>query len=266
MRLLAATAALTFLLAVPEYASAQMMMRDTVHSEPSGERQRSTHRWRLRTDNPRRFMGQLYMTPLYLMAYMSVSRGTEALAGVSFGWDVDGFEPYPHRVSRTVDTDGDGEGDWEPDPTFRWGYVGFGANDDASRAQIAVVNLTPFLTDISLFVLSDLLLQYAVDPRGEAAPFLLFGGMVTPLVNFIAGISCMDDGCDLVDFAEAGNIPHSVAVMFGYLMAATAIWRVVHQFQRVFMERVPREPRRRAVAVSPFAGEGSAGLAVAATF
>ncbi|MFH1047943.1 MAG: hypothetical protein V1738_06600 [Patescibacteria group bacterium] len=255
---------LTVLASVPNFAQAQGMHERQVREA----RDTGAHvtRMRFRPNQQRRFMGQVFMAPMYFFAFVSIHEGSHSLAALSYGMEVDRFEPYPHRVTLSEDADDYGFRSLASQHSFVWGYTHVRAGDeDPSRAQLAMVSITPYLTDIALFTTSDLLLQYVVDPLSDGAPFLLVGGMIAPLIDFVTGMSCFHEGCDIRTFSEQVGMPQSVVSLLGYVVAVTAFWRVVHQFRRVFMERRPTMPRH-AVSVAPFAGHERVGIGVAAIF
>ncbi|MFH1046889.1 MAG: hypothetical protein V1738_01180 [Patescibacteria group bacterium] len=233
----------------------------------------STARMRLRPNQQTRLLLQLFMAPVYFMAYSSVHEGSHALAGISFGHEVSRFEPYPHRVRLDVDTDGDGLGDAET-VNFMFGFIEFEESTrEPSQAMIAVTMLAPSLTDFVLFSTADLLLQYVVDPHSAGAPFLLFGGMVAPLVDFFTNMTCLSDRCDLSKFAESSGVPQGVVRLVGFSLAFVAAWRIMHQFRRVFMDVVPRtdedsRPRQsnRSISFAPLLGEDVVGVGASAIF
>lgn len=215
---------------------------------------------RMRSNQQRRLLGQLFMAPLYFMGYIVVHEGSHALAAQSFGWGIERFEPYPHTVIRP-----DGERD------FLFGCVRYrNTPDDVSRSQLALVSVAPYITDTVLFTTADLLLSYAVDPHSAVAPFLFVGGMVTPLVNFVTGLNCMDEHCDISRFSEWSGIPRGAVMMIGYSMAFVALWRCIRQFRRIFMEprtepHAARERNRYRVSAAPLLG-GVGGVGLSGTF
>ncbi|MBU0625536.1 hypothetical protein KKF05_04300 [Patescibacteria group bacterium] len=209
--------------------------------------------------------GQLILAPAYFMAYITVHEGSHALAALILGCEIVGFEPYPHTVEYR-----NAEGEIVSD--FIMGYTWY--NRPASEPWMAAhISIAPYLTDILIFVNCDLLLQYVVDPHSDGAPFLLAGGMITPLVNFVAGLNCMGDNCDLTNFSTVTGVPRGVIMIVGYALAFTALWRCLHQFRRIFLEpravrdrRREQENRGRAISISPLGGDELIGVGVSGVF
>lgn len=266
MRLVSFLLCLMVLGAVPNYAQAQGI-REDFDSMNEEERDASSVRYRFRGEQQERFLAQLFMVPVYYLGYTAVHEGGHALAALSYGLEVDRFEPYPHRVALADDEDDYGcRSSVNSRYEFTWGYTGIRFGDEQpSQGQLAMVSITPYLTDIVLFTTSDLLLQYVVDPTSIGAPFLLVGGMITPLVDFTVGMSCFHEGCDMHNFSEQAGISQAVVGVVGFMMVSIAIWRVIHQFRRVFMERRPNESQR-VVSVMPIADRERLGLSLSAIF
>ncbi len=256
--------AMLLVVAVPDVAHAQVIRERFVEDDAEGGP--NLPRMRFRADQQRRFMGQVMMAPVYFLTHVTVHEGGHALAALSYGLEVDRFEPYPHRVSVAEDTNDYGCRSVANRHDFVWGYMHIRFNDEEpSRAQLAMISITPYLIDLVLFTTSDLLLQYVVDPTSAGAPFLLVGGMIAPFVDFAVGMSCFHEGCDISNFSEQSGIPQSVVGLVGYMMVATAFWRIIHQFRRVFMEQRSAESSR-AISVTPVANRDSVGVGVAAMF
>lgn len=227
---------------------------------------------RLRPNQGWTIAGQLILAPAYFMAYITVHEGSHALAVLILGGEVVGFEPYPHTVEYRND-----EGELVSNFFIGYTWYRYPASEPWMSAHISIA---PYLTDILIFVSCDLLLQYVIDPHSGGAPFLLAGGMITPLVNFVAGLNCMGDDCDLTNFSTVTGIPRGVIMMVGYALAFTALWRCLHQFRRIFLEpRSARERRltadhssprrnrhRRAVSVSPLLGGELTGVGISGIF
>ncbi len=221
----------------------------------------------LREGQQQRILGQLFIAPIYFMGYITVHEGSHALWGMAFGLEIERFQPYPHYEMRDIDDDEDGYVDRQ-ERVFYWGSVRYeNIPDDFSRVRGALINIAPYLTDVIWFGAADLLLQYVVDPHSFVAPFLLVGGMVTPLVNFITGLNCMNQTCDMSRFSEHSGLPRGAVMMIGYSLAAIAVWRIMHHFRRIFMEIRPRSINRDlALSVAPITDSEQFGLDVSGSF
>jgi hypothetical protein len=221
---------------------------------------------RLRPNQQQRLLGQLFMAPVYFFTQITVHEGSHALMAEAMGYNVIDFRPYPHiaTFSRTITNDS-GERVRVTESELVFGSMAYvspsGVYDDTRRSLISIA---PSLMDILLFTTADLLLTYVVDPHSAGAPFMLFGLMVTPLVDFVTGMNCTSPACDISRFTDRSGIPRGATMMVGYTMIFVAVWRCLHHFRRLFMERRPeRESRRRiGIIVSPAFNENSTGGAV----
>jgi hypothetical protein len=249
-------------LAIPAYSQ-----ETTEENEETTEVGVTTTDLRLRPNQGWIIAGQLILAPAYFLAYITVHEGSHAIATLILGWEVDRFEPYPHEVEYR-----DSNGDMVSD--FFFGYTWFTQRTDEPWVPTHI-RIAPFLTDILLFVNCDLLLQYVVDPHSDGAPFLLVGGMIAPLVDFVGGLNCMNNHCDLSEFSTATGVPRGVLMIIGYSLALTAFWRCLHQFRRIFLEpRLVQERRRErehqqsrvAISISPLLSDEMSGLGIFGAF
>jgi len=215
----------------------------------------------MRPRQQQRLLGQLFMFPVYFMGWITVHEGSHALVGLAVGREIVGFEPYPHRITVTRDD--------EDREEFVWGCIWSVGPENEDPWRQALFSIAPAITDLLIFTAADLTLQYGVNPHSTGAPFLLGGGMVTPLVDFIAGLNCMHDDCDWSKFSEHGGIPRGALMMLGYGLAFTAIWRCLHHFRRIFMEprsAAERRDRQRTISIAPITGREMSGLGLNGRF
>jgi len=197
---------------------------------------------RLREGQQQRLLGQLFMSPVYFLLWDAIHEGSHALMGVALGREIVRFRPFPHNENWTDDKG-------EEQSRFYFGSVSFWVSNDEDPWRAALISIAPIITDVLVFTASDLALQYGVDQHSVAAPFLLGGGMVAPMIDMMVSLNCMSNTCDLSRFSEASGIPRSAIMVVGYAMMFTALWRCLHQFRRLFMEHRPK-PNRRSLAVS----------------
>jgi hypothetical protein len=216
----------------------------------------------LRPEQGPRIAAQLFLAPLYFMAYITAHEGSHALMSLAIGRKVTGFWPYPHYAAI-------GYQNGKTKTGFFFGRTSYNYAANERPWQAALVSAAPYMFDLLLFTASDLLLQYAVDPHSAGAPFLLAVGMITPLVNFVAGLNCMDESCDMSRVARDSGIPRGVLMAAGYGLAFTALWRCLHQFRRIFLEQRSVARRRRqtaAITIQPMTSYGAAGLGLNSVF
>ncbi len=219
----------------------------------------------LRPNQGWRFGGQALMAPVYFFGHILMHEGSHALMGMACGFEVDRFYPYPVTVpiQQTAED--------EPQDTFFWGLTIFEPRpvSEVEDWQVALTTIAPFMMDTLLFLTGDLILEYAANPHSVGAPFLLAGLMMAPLGDFIVGLLSTHDGSDLHQFSEASGVPYGITAGIGWAMVIVGLWRVAHQFRRVFMEPTPEAlERERGIAVSvlPIAHEDMQGIGVVGRF
>lgn len=205
----------------------------------------SGERLKLRPNQGRRIASQVASLPVYFLLQTFLHEGSHAMSALFFGWEITEFAPYPHHA---LVQNGLGRARRE----LLFGSVSYESPASAERWKMAMLNVSPYLTDFAVFVMSDLMLSYAVDRDSAVAPVLLTAGMVAPLVNFAVNLSCIDDHCDLNKFARNSGIPREMISMAGVMVIAAAFWRCAHHFARLFMETVPNRRHRTAI-TTPFA-------------
>jgi hypothetical protein len=210
--------------------------------------------------------GQALMAPVYFFAGILLHESSHALMGMACGFTVDRFYPYPVIVpiQQTAED--------EPENRFYLGFTVFEPrpSEEVRNAQIALTAIAPFITDTLLFMTGDILLEHAVDPHSIGAPFLLVGMMMVPLADFIIGLFTVNEGGDLRQFSDASGIPVGISAGIGWMAAVVGLWRVAHQFRRVFMEPVNESSgdgsNESAVSVLPILHEDVVGIGVIGSF
>lgn len=219
----------------------------------------ATGNLQMRSGQQERLLGQVFLAPAYFMLWITAHEGSHALWGLALGRDVVDFKPYPHYAIMRDD-------DGESHRVLLYGSVMFRYDNNEERWRSALISIAPAITDVVMFTAVDAALEHAVDPRSAAAPFLLIGGMITPLVDFVTGMNCMQDTCDWSRFSRDSGIPRSLLMMTGYAMASVALWRCLHHFRRIFMERMVRSESQQSVTVAPITTGELTGLGVSGSF
>lgn len=208
--------------------------------------------------------------PAYFLIGINIHEGLGHGLPVAFSpeMEVASYRPYPH-VIRTED----GTNDFVMGAT----YVQWSECDPPSDAAIAYTFLSPYVTDIAMFVATDLVLSLgAVSPRSQLGTMLFMVGMVGTGVDFFFNLlGSMTPGNDMYEAAMLIGIHPAALMAIGTVLASVALWRIFRIGFEVFTEPVdgPRRQRCRRtvchrrvnVTVSPYMGDGSGGIAVGGT-
>ncbi len=204
---------------------------------------------RLKPNAKWHLLGHSLGLPAYFILQCSLHEGSHAFAATTLGLEVTDFRPYPHMLGEN----------------FVFGSMG--AKGTYTPKGEAWLVIAPAVTDITLFTASDLMLTYAVNDDSPAAPFLLAGGMVAPLVDFLVGINGQSAFNDTSRFAKLTGMPKWSIMLIGDAMAAVAVWRILHHGYYIFFEHghsaVPTQPN---IAVAPSFLPGGAGLSLTGRF
>lgn len=113
---------------------------------------------------------------------------------------------------------------------------------DISPAQMTMINLAPYISDIVLFAGFDLLLTYHPTLRGSSLGVLCYiAGMVAPFVDMTWNfVRVTDSGSDFrraADAAGGGPGAHIAIYLAGMVILSVALWRVIQTGIRVFSSR-----------------------------
>ncbi len=96
----------------------------------------------------------------------------------------------------------------------------------------------PLTGDTALFLLGDALLSTVIDPDSRAAPFVLTGTMIVPLVDFVKNVTNTHYLSDLSAIGRNTKVSQDTLVLTGLALSAVGVWRVTHHLRRIyFVER-----------------------------
>lgn len=152
---------------------------------------------------------------------VNLHEGSHALAAMSLGYHVDTYKPWPHFV----DIDGQSH--------LVGGEFAIREDDAAiPRADYAWISIAPFVTDLLLFLASDLALE-AVPADSYGAPFLAFGGMMFPLPDFAAGILFRTSETDIMKFHQSSGVPSWVSFLVGGALIVVGSWRLGERLEQM---------------------------------
>lgn len=191
-------------------------------------------------ETSRRFRSEalvnLPLLPAYFFFEVFLHESSHALSGLALGGELYTFHPYPGYVNQ----DG-GRG-------LMFGYVQilWQEDDIPNNRQLAMHCLAPYLTDMILFISSDLMLNYSSSVRESfIGPVLYLAGMVFPAIYTIFNLFGTSEH---TDFAMAANFLGERRELFytvGTMLACIALWRIVQTGIRVLtVEEGARDGQR----------------------
>ncbi len=198
----------------------------------------------------------------YFVVHISVHESMHALAaGLASDWEVVGFRPYPHRSDN-------GEslvfGDMSsrclhPDPIS--GNCVFGAD-------FGMITLTPYIADVAMFAVSDIMLSTGVvTPNSAGGKILFFVGMAAPWLDvaFNSTFSSFE-GSDADFVAKSFHIPKWSVIAIGSGISAVGVWRLWINGKRAFGGSHPAVKENRHLTVTPMVGPGTFGASTSFRF
>ena len=194
-------------------------------------------RWYCASASPAwKLVGQAVLLPWYAYQELVLHEVGHLVAGEIAGIQVVSFKPWPcytnkgrfvfGQVHPTTHREGRADG---------WNAVG------------------PLVVDVVLFGASDLLLNTAVDRRGPVAPFLLVGGMVMPLIDWVVFAHAGDYYADVKIMERHLRLDPKATVLAMDLLALVGLYRVIANGLAVFGGggRAAPDDSRFSLAVSP---------------
>lgn len=207
---------------------------------------------RLKPDAKWKIIGHSLGLPAYFFLHVNIHEGSHVLAAACAGAEVTEFRPYPHMIGSN----------------FVFGSMA--ADGPLSERQQAWMLAAPYMSDMAIFTAADLTLEHFVSSDSAAAPFLLTGGMIAPLVDFLWGVNGPSDHNDTTRLGKIIGMPKWSIMLIGDAMAALAVWRILHHGREILMtgpEGInPRKVHTGSVALVPFVGGGGFGLGLRATY
>jgi len=195
-------------------------------------------------------LGHSLAIPAYFLLQTTIHESSHALAAVGAGTTVTDFRPYPH-MSRG---------------NFVFGEMA--TKDRLSDTGEGLLLAAPLMTDMVMFTASDLLLTYAMNDDSAAAPFLLMGGMIVPLVDFLVNVNGPSNYNDTSRWTKMAGLPRWSTALMGDALAAVAVWRVLHQGYRIFFEHETSTAsyNQSGLSMSPLLIGDSPGLSFSGSF
>jgi hypothetical protein len=207
---------------------------------------------RLKPNAKWHILGHSLALPAYFFLQTTIHEGSHGLAATLAGAEVTEFKPYPHMI-----------GD-----NFVFGSMA--SSSGLTDSQEAWLLAAPYLADVTIFTATDLALTHLVDSDSAAAPFLLVGGMVAPLVDFLWGVNGPSEHNDTTRLGKIIGMPKWSIMLIGDAMAAVAVWHILHHGLNIFAEGPEKTGSRSGhsggLAIVPSVGAGGFGLSLRTTF
>jgi len=169
----------------------------------------------------------LAAAPLYFLWGTALHEGSHALTAKALGYAIDEFKPYPHIAKLDDGT------------KLLVGGVTV-IRDPVRDRDMVWIAAAPFIADAVVFLASDLALG-CVDPRSEAAPILLFGGMMMPWSDIANGLlSALMPESDIRKFQKLAGAPAWAIAVVGGAITVAATVRLWQRADRVlFLPAAP---------------------------
>jgi hypothetical protein len=202
----------------------------------------ATSKYRLRSD----IWPHLIVQPLYMFLELNIHEGSHVLAAKLYGYEIFSYKPYPHFVYQNNERN------------FVFGATEIQGN--ITGEELAVIVATPLITDVTLFISSDILLSN-LNSDSRAAPVFFFAGMVWPWLDFVVSINASAEGSDTAIWAKETGIGRPLAIILGDSLAALGLWRVIHHGKHALFT-VNRKEKRQSLYIVP----GGGGIALGASF
>jgi hypothetical protein len=191
--------------------------------------------------------------PAYLLWMTTAHEGGHALAAEISGIKVTAFKPYPHFE------------DFSLGRRFVWGNMA--TERVGTPKQEALILAAPQITDIVFFTAADLTLTYGLDSDSAAAPFVMMGGMICPLVDFLVNVNGPSAANDSTRWGQLVGMPKWSIMLIGDALAAVAVWRILHHGRAILFDKdSATESPAPAITVTPTFSPDFAGLALAGRF
>lgn len=217
--------------------------------EPAEAKREAGTGLRLKPNAKWHILGHSLGLPLYFVVQTSLHESSHALAGTAAGGTVTDFRPYPHME----------------DQNFVFGSTNI--EGKFSDAQVGLILAAPVMTDVLMFTASDLLLTYAIDDDSAVAPFVLVGGMVAPLVDFLWNVNGTSQYNDTTRWTKLAGLPRWSTMLMGDALAAVAVWRILHHGYYILFEHDrPASVAQPTLTVSPTFVAGGGALTISGRF
>ncbi len=185
-------------------------------------------------------LGHSLGAPVYLLFMTSVHESGHAAIGAAAGLEVVSFKPYPHMEDL-----GGGR-------QFVWGSTMMRGEITPKREAWMLAG--PSILDFTMFATSDLLLTYGVSSDSVAAPFILTGGMICPLVDFLWNVNGPSATNDTTRLGKIIGMPKWSIMLIGDALAAVAVWRILHHGRNIFFEPERSQPAKTSFMIMPTFG------------
>jgi len=195
--------------------------------------------------------------PAYFFLQANLHEGSHALTLVAQGKSVDAYKPYPLLIR-----------DKETGKRALY-FTGYTRTDDPSTIREAAVRFAvPFATDAAAFAASDVALSY-MDHDGAAAPFVFFGGMLWPWLDFTANVCSAGERNDIAQLATTTGMSRFAAISGGLTLSFIGFARLIVRAQDVLLtETTPKPDGARAPTVlfTPVTTREMSGFVATGTF
>lgn len=174
---------------------------------------------------------QTALSPAWFQAGIAFHEGMHAVPCAVMGkCVVEKYRPFPGFM----DTEKYGE-------FFYFGYVDTELVDGATKytsAERLAISGGPLTGDIALFLIGDTLLSTVINPDSRAAPFVLTGTMIVPLIDFVKNSINAKPYSDLAAIDRNLETSKDTLILGGLALSAVGVWRVTHHLRRIyFVER-----------------------------
>lgn len=228
----------------------QLVMPGLVYAETledkNQESDKQEYEYRLRSD----IWPHLIIQPVYAFLHLNIHEGSHALTAKALGYDIEAYRPYPHFIYI------DGERNFVLGMTITKG--------ETTSGNMALIAVMPTITDVALFSAADITLSY-MNSDSAAAPFLFFGGMVWPWIDFVTAFNSPAPTTDVALWSKELHLNRAGVVLLGDIVAALGLWRVIHHGQQAFFEKVPKR-NQKSVSMMPLVSNGYVTLSLVGSF
>ncbi|MEK9132491.1 MAG: hypothetical protein AAB606_02175 [Patescibacteria group bacterium] len=187
-----------------------------------------------------------------------IHEGSHAFAvWVDSDFELINFRPYPHIE--------DGRGFVAGSVELRCNELD-DANNCADKTGLGVIASSPYITDLTLFVASDILLSTgAVNPDSKAGLALYLVGMVYGLYDFSRNLIWAVEGSDPDQIARNFEIPRWSVVASASAVSAVGLWRLWVNGRRVFFD-ADHSSKESKLTIAPMSGPESFGMTLSVHF
>jgi hypothetical protein len=162
--------------------------------------------------------------PAYAFLQLNIHEGSHALMALAVGAKIVSYCPYPHVYTY--------------DGRHYFVYGSTLITDVKTKNREAMIDLVPYLSDLSIFTITDLLISFgAVNPHSFFGGTLYFVGMVMPFMDFVINVNGYSKQNDFSHLADCTGIHRAMFGVVGNIIAAVAIWRLISVGKKVFFRK-----------------------------